>query len=72
MELNEYGAVVNAKKGVCPRCGSTELEYDLFEMCDDTLGYYPVTCNECNLYFEETYELKFVSQDNVDSSECKE
>lgn len=70
MEINEYGEVVNAKEGVCPNCGSEDLDYGVFELYDVNLGYYPVTCNKCNLSFEETYIMKFSSQDNVDDSEC--
>lgn len=70
MELDEYGQVVNAKDGVCPCCGSTNLDYGVFGILFESLGYFPVTCNDCHASFDETYEMNFYSQDNVDISKC--
>lgn len=70
MELNKYGEVIGAEVGVCPYCGGTDLDYGVFQIYDDNIGYYPVTCNDCQASFEENYEIKFISQDNVDISEC--
>lgn len=66
MRLTPSGKVVDAKMGVCPKCGSTNLDYENFEIFDDDTGYFPVTCKDCFTYFEETYRLQFVSQDNVE------
>lgn len=70
MELNKYGEVIGAEVGVCPYCGGTDLDYGDFELFGSDMGYYPVTCNDCCASFEETYIMKFSSQDNVDISKC--
>lgn len=70
MELNKYGEVIGAEVGVCPYCGGTDLDYGVFEPFGSYMGYYPVTCNDCHASFEETYEMNFYSQDNVDISKC--
>lgn len=70
MELNKYGEVIGAEVGVCPYCGGTDLDYGAFELFGSDMGYYPVTCNDCHASFEETYTMKFSSQDNVDISKC--
>lgn len=52
-------------QGVCPNCGSTELDYGTLELLDGELAYYPVTCNNCNCYFEATFEMKYIGTDNI-------
>ncbi len=47
------------EQGVCPYCGSTDIDYDPSSHEDD-METYPATCNTCGKQFEEWYELHFV------------
>lgn len=57
------------EKGKCPVCGGEDIEYESFEMFDDMIGYYPSFCKKCGAYFEETYKLEFLENDNIAVSE---
>jgi len=48
------------EQGVCPYCGSTDIDYGAIELEDDDMLYYPATCNDCKRDFEEWYKLGFV------------
>lgn len=47
-------------EGVCPYCGSIEVDYGALEFLEDGLAYYPVKCPECGKEFTEYYELRYV------------
>jgi len=47
------------EQGVCPYCGSVDVDYGAIEYEDDEMLYYPATCNECGREFEEWYNLSF-------------
>ena len=44
--------------GVCPYCGSGNLNYGGFQFCDNA-GYYDYTCAECEFEGKEWYDLTF-------------
>ena len=54
--------------GVCPVCGSIELEYGEFEFDDDG-GYYPTECLTCHSTFNEAYN--FVFDDHYEIKKAK-
>lgn len=57
------------EQGVCPYCGSTNINYDSAEL-DDEMVSYPATCNRCKRNFVEWYHLDFVGHnvgDNLDT-----
>ena len=43
--------------GCCPRCGSNDIDYGAFELEGI---FYPATCEDCGLKFQECYNLEFV------------
>jgi DNA-directed RNA polymerase subunit RPC12/RpoP len=47
-------------EGVCPYCGSIEVDYGAMDLLEDGLAYYPVSCPECGKSWEEYYELRYV------------
>lgn len=63
------------EQGVCPKCGSLNIDYwhikehnDLnSELVTDQGVYYPATCLDCGHRFKEIYELSFVGceDDNI-------
>ena len=50
---------VKEKKGVCPNCEESDLEYGDIQTSVDDSVYYPVTCNACLWEGNEWYKLKF-------------
>lgn len=44
--------------GKCPKCGSTNIDYDAIEVQDNQV-YYPCTCENCGAEFEEWYNLEY-------------
>lgn len=53
------GKFVAKVSGVCPKCGSEEVEYGDFTF-EGTACFYEVVCAECELDFREWYELDFI------------
>lgn len=51
-------------QGVCPVCGSTDLDYASLEI-DDCGVHYPTTCNNCSTTFNECYNLAFDGHYNI-------
>ena len=45
--------------GICPYCGSDDLEYGSMEPETNNLIYYPWECNDCGHKGEEWYQLTF-------------
>lgn len=39
-------------EGNCPRCGSTDIDYEAIKLGDGAM-YYPGRCNDCNCSFKE-------------------
>ena len=54
------------EQGVCPICGSRNIEYGSFELgiMGDEL-YYPATCQDCETNFQEYYKLEFIGHENI-------
>lgn len=50
--------LISNKEGVCPFCGSKDLDYGCMEPEDDMV-YYPWTCSHCGHEGEEWYTMKF-------------
>ena len=46
------------EQGVCPYCGSVDIDYGVMEIEDDCV-YYPAHCNDCKRDFNEWYRLEF-------------
>lgn len=57
------------EQGVCPYCGSSDIEYGASEPYDDMMECYPADCNDCHRHFEEWYKLSFVGHNVGDSCE---
>lgn len=49
--------------GICPICGSDELNYGSIKEYDGYIAYV-VECINCKCSFEENYDLVFSSQDS--------
>lgn len=43
---------------VCPKCGSSNVEYDTYEMEDDYI-FQKITCNECGCEFTDCYRMVY-------------
>lgn len=63
------------EQGVCPYCGSVDIDYGCGTLIDDYM-HYPAECCECHRQFEEWYVLNFIGhnvgeykQQPVDSGE---
>ena len=46
--------------GVCPICGSTEIEYGLTRECDESRIYIDAQCLGCGADLTICYEITFV------------
>lgn len=53
------------QQGVCPNCGSNNLQYDVLEVVDDQVMY-PWTCNHCLTTGEEWYLLQFTNHEEIE------
>lgn len=51
------------KEGICPICGSNELEYGSIKEYNGYIAYV-VSCRNCECSFEENYNLIFIDQDS--------
>lgn len=51
------------KAGICPICGSDELNYGSIKEYDGYIAYV-VECQKCECSFEENYNLVFEDQDS--------
>lgn len=47
------------KEGMCPYCGSKDIEYGAIEFEDFDAYYYPCHCKSCNKNYEEWHESIF-------------
>lgn len=61
-----------AQEGVCPCCGSENIDYGSFELDMPTGGYFECTCNECGATFDEWYDITFNSQWNITADKVGE
>lgn len=59
IEASEIGPALKPA-GKCPECGSGNIDYAPIEYLDGQQVYYPVECRECELSFNEWYNLEFV------------
>lgn len=55
----------SAEQGVCPCCGSDDIEYGIAEVEFPTGVYQDCTCNKCGANFDEWYDIKFSGQWNI-------
>lgn len=55
------------EQGVCPKCGSHNLEYDVISIeCEAC--FYPYTCNDCGQEGEEWYSMEFTGHNVYDEN----
>ena len=54
-----------AVEGVCPVCGSTDIEYDVLEPEFPSGVYFPCECNNCHATFNEWYDTELYGQTEV-------
>lgn len=47
-------------QGICPMCGSLQLDYGSLEVDDQSVGY-PYTCKNCKFEGIEWYNLLFTT-----------
>lgn len=53
------------KEGVCPICGSKNLEYNTKNVESNSF-WYDIECEDCKTTFSECYELKFIGHENIE------
>ena len=54
-----------AKEGICPICGSEDIEYQEIEIDFPTGVYFPCVCNKCQATFNEWYNVEFHGQYDI-------
>jgi hypothetical protein len=57
-------------QGICPKCGSEELDYDSPEMGVDTITY-PYTCEDCEFCGQELFSVTFVTHQDEDGNDME-
>lgn len=60
------------EKGLCPYCGSEDIEYLGGELKDDGVYDYDCECNKCHKKFIEGYHLEFDGMFDEDGNEIEE
>ena len=55
------------KSGKCPKCGSTDLDYQCSDAIDDMIKY-PFTCCDCDHTDAEWYKLEFIGYDEIETN----
>lgn len=66
MELFNYchETLYKSEEGICPCCGSDDLDYDSIEAEGNSV-YYPWLCNNCGYSGKEVYNLDFVGHEDI-------
>jgi predicted nucleic-acid-binding Zn-ribbon protein len=59
------------EQGSCPVCGGDSLEYDGYEVEDNSLKY-PWTCDKCGASGDEFYDISFSEHCNVTDKDGNE
>jgi len=54
---------IQISQGICPKCGSDNLEYGPVEPEDESI-YYPYTCQNCDFDGNEYYDVNFTGHKN--------
>lgn len=54
--------------GICPLCGSDDIDYDSLEMGTGMSVYYPAFCNNCKGTFKEFYSLEFAEHIDIEKA----
>jgi len=54
------------RENICPVCNSNDLNFDGFELVEESKGYFNCECLECGTTFKQWYRLKFVEITNVE------
>jgi len=58
------------KAGVCPKCGSENLDYEELEFGNfSNTIFYPFTCNKCGCEGREWYELEYTGTTLIEEDE---
>ncbi len=52
--------MAKTEQSVCPKCGSTDLEFRAIEFDGDQQISYPFECNDCGCTGKEWYSLNFI------------
>jgi len=51
--------VKESEAGVCPTCGSYNIDYESLEIDSGDSVYYPAICEKCGQEFREYYDMTF-------------
>ena len=51
-------------QGICPECGSDEVEYDSADFEGNSI-IYPAECLTCQTKFDECYNMVFIEHTNI-------
>ena len=51
-----YKMITKRQSGICPRCGSTEIEYVEIDWLDWDLQRSKCICDRCDLVFQEYFQ----------------
>ena len=62
--------IKKTEDGVCPRCGSINIDWGYTEL-DSPFMFYPATCANCGAEFTEVYKLVYDGY-NMDDEDGKE
>jgi len=57
---------IKSEQGVCPKCGSEDLDYGVMELMEESI-FYPYTCNKCGFRGKEWYSVTFSEHQNEDN-----
>ena len=57
--------------GICPLCGSTDLDYGV-SIPQDSMLLYPLECNDCHATFSEIYEVMYNCKSEIEDSNGNE
>lgn len=59
------------EQGLCPYCGSEDIDYGTMDLNMGGAVDYPCHCNKCNKDFIEGYHLEFDGMFDKDGEEIK-
>lgn len=59
------------EQGLCPYCGSEDIEYGVMDLNMGGEVVYPCHCNKCNKDYFEGYHLEFVGMFDKEWEEIK-
>lgn len=69
--MTEFEVEMRNAQGMCPHCECESITYGSLQEGDNCV-FYPATCDRCGTTWEETYELDYIGNHNIQETQEEE